>query len=69
MAFVTLLERKLLGLSQIRLGPNKTRLVGVLQPVRDGIKLLAKTLVLLFEVQLTIEVGSTLLLMLLLMLI
>lgn len=43
-AFVTLLERKLLGLSQIRLGPNKVTLGGVLQPVIDGVKLLFKQL-------------------------
>lgn len=43
-AFVTLLERKLLGLSQIRLGPNKVTFNGLLQPVIDGIKLLFKQL-------------------------
>lgn len=43
-AFVTLLERKLLGLSQIRLGPNKVTINGLLQPVIDGIKLLFKQL-------------------------
>jgi NADH:ubiquinone oxidoreductase subunit H len=43
-AFVTLLERKLLGLSQIRLGPNKITLNGLLQPVIDGVKLLFKQL-------------------------
>ena len=41
-AFVTLLERKILGLSQLRLGPNKVSLVGVLQPFSDAIKLLTK---------------------------
>ena len=43
-AFITLLERKLLGLSQMRLGPNKTTIWGVLQPVIDGVKLLIKLL-------------------------
>ncbi len=38
-AFITLLERKILGLSQLRLGPNKVRHLGVAQPFRDAIKL------------------------------
>lgn len=41
-AFVTLLERKILGLSQLRLGPNKVRFGGLLQPFTDAIKLFAK---------------------------
>lgn len=41
-AFVTLIERKILGLRQLRLGPNKTRFQGLLQPFRDAIKLFIK---------------------------
>lgn len=41
-AFITLLERKLLGLRQTRLGPNKVSLIALIQPVADGLKLLFK---------------------------
>lgn len=45
-AFITLLERKVLSYSQLRLGPNKPAFIGVVQPMADAIKLFSnKTII------------------------
>ena len=46
MAFYTLFERKLISLVQYRVGPDKISMVGLLQPVADGLKLFIKNVLL-----------------------
>lgn len=45
-AFLTLLERKLMSALQRRVGPNKVGLLGLLQPFADGIKIVFKDTIL-----------------------
>lgn len=41
-AFFTLFERKVIGLFHSRVGPNKVRFLGLVQPLLDAFKLLSK---------------------------
>lgn len=48
-AFLTLLELKILGYIQLLKGPNKIRLIGLLQPFSDAIKLFNKENILILK--------------------
>ena len=45
-AYLTLWERKAIGFTQVRLGPNRTGPFGLLQPIADALKLLTKEIIL-----------------------
>jgi len=44
-AYLTLWERKAIGFTQIRVGPNRTGPYGLLQPIADALKLLTKEII------------------------
>ncbi|MES2784543.1 MAG: NADH-quinone oxidoreductase subunit NuoH [Pseudomonadota bacterium] len=44
-AYLTLWERKAIGFTQIRVGPNRIGPLGLLQPIADAVKLLTKEII------------------------
>lgn len=44
-AYLTLAERKILGYTQSRKGPNVVGIYGILQPLADGVKLFSKEII------------------------
>ena len=44
-AYLTLWERKAIGFTQVRLGPNRVGPFGLLQPIADALKLLTKEII------------------------
>ncbi len=44
-AYLTLWERKAIGFTQIRVGPNRVGPLGLLQPIADAVKLLTKEII------------------------
>lgn len=63
-AFLTILERKVLGYIQNRKGPNKVGIIGIFQPFRDAVKLLNKESLFVFKSNYYVYYLSPLMIML-----
>ena len=68
-AYITLLERKILASRQFHFGPNKVSWVGILQPIADALKLFSKQVSSPFSGNLFIYVISPILSMLLMLIV